>query len=268
MTSRPYPRATALAVALLGLAAALLGLTVPAALAAPAAPVAPAPANSSGGGGLDPTGPSPTTVTAATPTPTGAPVEADGNGFTLTTTAVGTYRKALSFSGNVPAADRGALLEIERQSGSGAWQRVASTPVAGDGSFSLTWRPTLSGVTSFRATLAPPADTAAAASANAPAASPAVAVTIYRDALATIYGPGFYGKHTACGEKLRPSTLGIASRTLKCGTEVSVDYDGESITVPVIDRGPFANHATWDLTAATAQALGDTETETVGVAVL
>jgi hypothetical protein len=227
------------------------------------------PAGSSGGGGLDPSGPTSTTATAtATPTPAGAPVEADGNGFTLTTTAVGTYRKALSFSGRVPAADHGALLEIERQSRNGAWQPVASTPVGSDGSFALTWRPTLSGITSFRATLAPPADTAAAASADAPAASPALAVTIYRDAIATIYGPGFYGKHTACGEKLTPSTLGVASRTLKCGTEVSVDYHGESITVPVIDRGPFANHATWDLTAATAQALGDTETETLGVAVL
>jgi rare lipoprotein A (peptidoglycan hydrolase) len=35
--------------------------------------------------------------------------------------------------------------------------------------------------------------------------------------------------------------------------------------VPVIDRGPFANGARYDLTSAAAQALGMTQTSTVGV---
>ena len=30
--------------------------------------------------------------------------------------------------------------------------------------------------------------------------------------------------------------------------------------MPVLDRGPYANHADWDLTAGAAQALGITET--------
>jgi rare lipoprotein A (peptidoglycan hydrolase) len=34
--------------------------------------------------------------------------------------------------------------------------------------------------------------------------------------------------------------------------------------VPVIDRGPFANGARWDLTMATAKALGIKETATIG----
>jgi rare lipoprotein A (peptidoglycan hydrolase) len=42
-----------------------------------------------------------------------------------------------------------------------------------------------------------------------------------------------------------------------------VYYGGREIVVPVIDRGPFANHATWDLTSATAKALGMTETARV-----
>ena len=33
---------------------------------------------------------------------------------------------------------------------------------------------------------------------------------------------------------------------------------------PVIDRGPFANHADWDLTTATAVAMGIPGTETIG----
>jgi rare lipoprotein A (peptidoglycan hydrolase) len=32
----------------------------------------------------------------------------------------------------------------------------------------------------------------------------------------------------------------------------------------VIDRGPYANSADWDLTAATARALGITGTATIG----
>jgi rare lipoprotein A (peptidoglycan hydrolase) len=34
--------------------------------------------------------------------------------------------------------------------------------------------------------------------------------------------------------------------------------------VPVIDRGPFANHASWDLTMAAAKTLGVKVTSTIG----
>jgi hypothetical protein len=33
---------------------------------------------------------------------------------------------------------------------------------------------------------------------------------------------------------------------------------------PVIDRGPYANHADWDLTTATGRALGMNDNATVG----
>ncbi len=82
--------------------------------------------------------------------------------------------------------------------------------------------------------------------------------------MATLYGPGFWGHRTACGERLTRATLGVASRTLRCGARVGVFYKGREITVPVIDRGPFANRASWDLTMATAHALGVKETVTVG----
>jgi rare lipoprotein A (peptidoglycan hydrolase) len=55
--------------------------------------------------------------------------------------------------------------------------------------------------------------------------------------------------------------VGVASRTLPCGTLVLVKYKGHRLTVPVIDRGPYAkNGATWDLTAGAANALTITET--------
>jgi peptidoglycan hydrolase-like protein with peptidoglycan-binding domain len=73
---------------------------------------------------------------------------------------------------------------------------------------------------------------------------------------ATWYGPGFYGKRTACGERLAPGTLGVAHRRLPCGTPVTFYRAGRFVTVRVIDRGPFRRGVSWDLTAAAARAIG------------
>jgi peptidoglycan hydrolase-like protein with peptidoglycan-binding domain len=73
---------------------------------------------------------------------------------------------------------------------------------------------------------------------------------------ATWYGPGLYGNRTACGGRLRRSTLGVAHKTLPCGTQVTFYHGGRFVTVRVIDRGPFRRGVEWDLTAATARALG------------
>jgi rare lipoprotein A len=78
--------------------------------------------------------------------------------------------------------------------------------------------------------------------------------------IATWFGPGFYGKQTACGQTLTPAVVGVANRTLPCGTLVSVTYDGRNLTVPVLDRGPYSHGAQWDLTAGAAERLGITET--------
>jgi rare lipoprotein A (peptidoglycan hydrolase) len=60
----------------------------------------------------------------------------------------------------------------------------------------------------------------------------------------------------------------VANRTLPCGTEVQVYYKGHVMTVPVIDRGPYAHNATWDLTMATGRALGMLGTAKIGAASL
>ena len=78
--------------------------------------------------------------------------------------------------------------------------------------------------------------------------------------IATWFGPGFYGQKTACGQTMSPVIVGVASRTLPCGTLVLVNYKGHRLTVPVIDRGPYGNGATWDLTWGAANALTITET--------
>ena len=88
-------------------------------------------------------------------------------------------------------------------------------------------------------------------------------VTVYRPAAASWYGPGLYGNALACGGTLSASTMGVANRTLPCGTKVHLRYGHRSVTVPVIDRGPFSGSREYDLTAATKQKLGFPDVGTV-----
>jgi hypothetical protein len=71
------------------------------------------------------------------------------------------------------------------------------------------------------------------------------------------YGPGFYGKRTACGHAYTTTIMGVAHRTLPCGTMVRFrnPANGKQITVPVIDRGPYVAGRQWDLSGAACTAL-------------
>ena len=89
-------------------------------------------------------------------------------------------------------------------------------------------------------------------------------LTVFKPAEATWYGPGFFGNGTACGQVYTPDILGVAHRTLPCGTYVSVFFSGQVATVPVIDRGPYST-ADWDLSAGLANALGFSGRQTVGI---
>lgn len=79
------------------------------------------------------------------------------------------------------------------------------------------------------------------------------------------YGTGFYGSGTACGQTYSRTILGVAHRTLPCGTKVTFrnPKNGRTITVPVIDRGPYVAGRTWDLSAATCSYLGNCYTGTI-----
>ena len=65
-----------------------------------------------------------------------------------------------------------------------------------------------------------------------------------------------YGLGLACGGVLGRQQLGVAHKTAPCGTLITFAYAGRSLTVPVIDRGPYISGREWDLTGATAEALG------------
>lgn len=72
------------------------------------------------------------------------------------------------------------------------------------------------------------------------------------------YGPRFYGHRTACGYAMTTSLLGVAHRSLPCGALVTFrnPANGRTLTVPVVDRGPYVYGRQWDLTGGACLALG------------
>lgn len=187
-------------------------------------------------------------------------VTGSAGGITFATRASGMLRKQLRFTGTVPTSDAGDTVEIERlgHETNWVWAPTVHATVAPNGSFAAAWQTNHIGRFSVRAIIAQPQSSLLAS------ASPTLTVTVYRPSIATWYGPGLYGATTACGEVLRPTTPGTANRTLKCGTPVALYYRGRTIVVPVIDRGPYANGADWDLTRATSLALGTDGVSTIG----
>jgi rare lipoprotein A len=155
----------------------------------------------------------------------------------------------------------GQTVVVERREANGPWEQAATAEAGDDGAFDAAWKTDHIGHFALRARLATDGDSDTAAAA---AALPTRGITVFRRTLATWFGPGFFGHRTACGQRLTHRLLGVAHRTLPCGAKVALLYKGHTITVPVVDRGPFAHGADFDLTAATAQALGVTTTVHIG----
>ena len=131
-----------------------------------------------------------------------------------------------------------------------------TTRAGRDGSFAVDWKAPSTG--------AYPVDVKADSNELATGSSDSAGrAFVYRSAAASWYGPGLYGNNLACGGTLTPSTMGVANKTLPCGTKVHLRYGGNSVTVPVVDRGPYAGNREYDLTAATKEALGFPDVGTV-----
>ena len=141
-----------------------------------------------------------------------------------------------------PAESRPVMVKVDGR-------KVKTVRSQEDGSFRARWRASRTGVFEAKAV----------AGGNAvvrTARARSTRVNVYRPAAASYYGPGLYGNGTACGRTLTQSTVGVAHRTLPCGTRVTLRYGGRTVTVPVIDRGPFSGSREYDLTAATKAELG------------
>lgn len=75
-------------------------------------------------------------------------------------------------------------------------------------------------------------------------------------ALAGSSGTSLYGRHTACGEVIGPTTIGVAHPVLPCGVRVYISYGNKHVLTEVIDHGPYVPGREFDLTEALAKELG------------
>jgi rare lipoprotein A (peptidoglycan hydrolase) len=147
--------------------------------------------------------------------------------------------------GQVRPAGRHRVKLVLRGSGGG----VLKAKTRPNGAFAVRWNPKSPGA--FRVRAYGIHDRAVRGS-----TSVSRRLTAYHQAEASYYGPGLYGNGVACGGTLEPGTLGVASKTLPCGARVTFRYHGRTVTVPVIDRGPYVAGRDFDLTEATKQRLG------------
>lgn len=126
------------------------------------------------------------------------------------------------------------------------WNPVASATTGAGGGFRLRYVPSQTGSRQVRLRFAGDSED--------PGASRSLgAINVYRLAGASWYGGG---GGLACGGSLTSSTLGVANKTLPCGTLVTLRYGDRTVRVPVVDRGPYVAGREFDLTEATKQALG------------
>ena len=152
---------------------------------------------------------------------------------------------------------------VQMSTGHG-WHTVARARTDAAGRFRTSFRPRTLGRLKLRVRLVgPSAGTSDINSTIAGTRHQHGAVTVYRASTASWYGPGLYGGRTACGGTLNATTLGVANRTLPCGTRVTFRYHGRKVTATVIDRGPFVAGREWDLTPAVKARLGFPSTGTV-----
>jgi rare lipoprotein A len=80
-------------------------------------------------------------------------------------------------------------------------------------------------------------------------------LNVYRTANASWYGPGLYGNHLGCGGRLSPGRIGVAHKSLPCGSRLTLRHGARTVRVRVIDRGPYVGGREFDLTEATARRL-------------
>src|SRR3954454_18196027 len=156
--------------------------------------------------------------------------------------------RAAVVEGALRPARNGAVVALQVRRGA-TWRTLEHARTDAGGRYRLRYGARRTGSWAVRVRLAGPgADTSVQRTVGR--------LNVYRHAYASWYGPGLYGGHLACGGTLTPGTLGVANKTLPCGTKVNLRYHGRSVRVPVVDRGPYVGGREYDLTAATKQKLG------------
>jgi rare lipoprotein A len=164
--------------------------------------------------------------------------------------------KAIVVRGALRPAGAGRAVSLQLARGEGGWKTVDHDRTDRHGRYILIWRAARTGTKRVRVHFGGTRELSSSRHLAGTA-------HIYRRALASWYGPGLYGGHLACGGTLTPGTLGVANKSLPCGTKVTLHYRGRTVRVPVVDRGPYVGAREFDLTAATKAKLGFGSTGTV-----
>src|SRR4029077_11131534 len=126
------------------------------------------------------------------------------------------------------------------------WRTIASTRTGRGGRFRVRYLPRRTGSERVRLRFAGDgADLTARRSLGR--------LNVYRLAEASWYGGG---GGLARGGELTSTTVGVANKTLPCGTVVTLRYGDRMVRARVIDRGPYVAGREFDLTEATKRALG------------
>jgi rare lipoprotein A len=73
--------------------------------------------------------------------------------------------------------------------------------------------------------------------------------------IASYYG-NESGSRTASGQRMNPSAMTAAHRTLPFGTKLRVTHGDRSVVVTINDRGPFIRGRVLDLSTGAARAIG------------
>jgi rare lipoprotein A len=142
-----------------------------------------------------------------------------------------------SVRGRVLSGAAGRPVLLQRRSGE-RWATIDRATTRAGGTFGFTFRPQRTGSARLRVRV----DTARREIGR---------LNVYRRAAVSWYGPGLYGQKLSCGGRLSPGTLGVAHKTLPCGTRVTLRKGYRVIRVRVVDRGPYVGGREFDLTSAT-----------------
>jgi len=140
-------------------------------------------------------------------------VRGSGNGIEVAARATAMVRGRLSISGTAPRASE--AVQGEREDAERGWAPIARATVGDDGAFKAVWRPDRPGPLRLRARAL---GSAAGTAVDDPATAPQLELTVYRPGVASWYGPTRGEWQTACGVPLLPTTLGVAHKTLPCGS--------------------------------------------------
>jgi len=144
-------------------------------------------------------------------------------------------------SGHVRPAVAGRHVLLQRRSAK-RWSTIDHATTTAGGAFAFRFRPREPGSAKLRVVV----DAARRELGR---------LNVYRRAAVSWYGPGLYGNKLGCGGTLTPGTLGVANKTLPCGSHVTLRHGRRTVRVRVVDRGPYVGGREFDLTAATSHKL-------------